>query len=182
MKLILFALAVLAMISQVFSVPFFGGQCTLKSKYYDEYLYAADIDNDGSRRPVFTWIPDKGVYKESYFLIEPEYGDTFTIKNEKNDEYLYPYYAGKHIVYTWIPRPIKKFDEGSWKIEPIDSENTFTIKNVAYGAFLYAAEEKHDESRRDVYASVNTDSSSNWIITCDSSEGRSKEHIIRINI
>lgn len=174
MKLIIVVVTVLAMIVEVFSLPVFNGKCTLKNKYYDEYFYAADIKSDEKRRHVFTWIPDKVVSKESYWSIEPEYGGTFTIKNWKNDEYLYPNYnadSGKRPVYTWIPLPREKFAETSWKIEPVENNSAFTIKNVVYKDFLYASDSKYNENRRSIYTGSSKDSSSYWIITCDTSEG-----------
>lgn len=174
MKVIFLAVVASAMIIQGFSLPFFSGKCTLKNKYYDEYLYASIVENDGSRRRVYTWIEDATWIpdEDCYFHIDAEYGGTYSIKNKKHDEYLYPFYdnTNKRPVYTWIPLPRSKFAEGSWKIEPVD--NAFTIKNVVYNEFLYAAAEKYSSDRREIYTSGSTDTSSHWIITCDSSEGK----------
>lgn len=176
MKLFFVTLVVQALIVQGISLRFFGGKCTIKNKFHDEYLYAAEVENDGSRREVFTWIDDKEVDLDGYFFIESDYSHTFTIKNKKHDEYLYTFYIpsgnGNRRVYTWIPLPRDKFPECSWKIEPLDSRNTYTISNFVFNEFLCASVEKYDPSRRLVHTRPTTDSSCSWIITCDSKESK----------
>lgn len=166
--MIFFTAAISVMIMQGFSLPFFGGKCSLKNKGYDEYLYASTHTNDEKRRHVFTFIADKKLKEKSYFLIDSDIGGTFSIRNKLTDEYLYPNYDKSltHPVYTWIPHE-GKFNEANWKIEPLD-ESTFTIKNVAYNEYLSAADAKFDSSRRRVHTQGNKDSKSQWVITCDS--------------
>lgn len=166
-----------------------GRECLIKNRRYPEYLYPANIHYDSERRHVFTYIPEwEGPLHAWRFEFTPrnkESDGQYKIKSVLKDEYLYAgwdqikYDEDRRHIFTWMPKTTCE-TQCYWDVQLVRQglnaeENYYTIRNIHYGEYLYAAagNYNYDESRRHVFTwkfdpthNVQTDHTSQWLIKC----------------
>jgi hypothetical protein len=148
--------------------------------YPKEWFYSRRSAFTNPKRPVHTWInASKPDVQAPWIFSSENEGDTFTIKNVWNDEYVYPDSSTldnnneRRFVYTWTDKTV-----GYWEVEVL-SDDSITLKSYDYKEYLYAevSAYRYDNSRRSVFTAVSSsghvcDDSCTWIIAneCKSSQ------------
>lgn len=165
-----------------------ASNCTIKNRHFPEYLFAAKgFDFDESRRQVFSWVPGSNS-SQSRWDIErfstknelPQY----KIRNTDTGEYLYAatndykHDKNRRRVFTWKDKSECDM-QCYWDIQVAarddDGKNYFSIENIEFREFLYAADGiMQDAERRHVFTwihdpdqEVENDQQSQWDIDCD---------------
>lgn len=162
--------------------------CTIKNRHFPEHLYASkDFDFDENRRQVFSWVPGP---RNTHSLWDIERSVTtnelpkYKIRNIETEEYLYAatndykHDKDRRRVFTWKEKTECEL-QCYWDIQVVgrddDGKNFFSIENIEFREFLYAADGiMQDAERRHVFTwihdpdqEVENDQQSQWDINCD---------------
>lgn len=129
-----------------------GNQVCIKNMYYNENLYAAGFPFNENRRYVFTPRLTNEVAK--VWVLEPQQGNFFYIKNTKYNEYLYAvmnnynYDSERRRVFTWMPG--NAFSQSEWYLEP--ENDYYYIRNRLFNEYLFAdSTRNYDKYNRYVF-------------------------------
>lgn len=134
----------------------FNGKYSIKSYFYNEYLYCGGPALDGSRRRVLSWVPGFSSNPSAFCFEFENHGSYVKIKHCNLDRWLYvggPSLDDKRrYMLAWMDDKDRTTEHYQWKIYSYTKhgQTLYGIKSVKFGEYLYTGVPKLDADRRHV--------------------------------